>query len=213
VVEAKTSSKKRLTRPKAILLGILSVVLILVLYVQFGRGRQKPEAEAVGYRSPRPAVMVQPANSAANPVTLASAKMPPNAQAAQDKNSAAAPLIDETRWKSPKLETIVAYDPFALPSAFPQPSKVAGGAQAKGADGLIAAAAADDAKKLAEELEKLHMQLEELTQRGVHVIVRERDAYVAVIGDRLLHVGDKINEFTVTAIDPDGVHVEMKESP
>jgi hypothetical protein len=47
----------------------------------------------------------------------------------------------------------------------------------------------------------------------VHVIVRERDAYVAVIGDRLLHVGDKINEFTVTAIDPDGVHVEMKESP
>ena len=50
-------------------------------------------------------------------------------------------------------------------------------------------------------------------QRGVHVIVREGDQYVAVIGDRMLHVGDEINGFTVTAIDPDGVHVERKESP
>ena len=81
------------------------------------------------------------------------------------------------------------------------------------AGGLIAAAAADDAKKLAEAVEKLHMQLEELKQRGVHVIVREGDQYVAWIGDRMLHVGDEINGFTVTAIDPDGVHVERKESP
>ena len=57
------------------------------------------------------------------------------------------------------------------------------------------------------------MQLEELKQRGVHVIVREGDQYVAWIGDRMLHVGDKINGFTVTAIDTDGVHIERKESP
>ena len=57
------------------------------------------------------------------------------------------------------------------------------------------------------------MQLEELKQRGVHVIVLEGNDYVAWIGDRKLHVGDTINEFTVTAIDPDGVHVERKESP
>ena len=51
------------------------------------------------------------------------------------------------------------------------------------------------------------MELEELKQRGVHVIVREGDQYVAWIGERMLHVGDKINDFTVTAIDPDdGVH-------
>jgi hypothetical protein len=212
VADAQTLSKIGLTRGKAILIGTLFVALIVVLYVQFGRGSATSGGDTTGYRPPKPAVVVQPVNSTANPVTLASAKTQSNIQAGEAKNSAATPLIDLARWKSPKLETIVAYDPFALPGVFPQP-KVAGGAQAKGADGLIAAAAADDAKKLAEAVEQLHMQLEELTQRGVHVIVRERDAYVAVIGDRLLHVGDKINEFTVTAIDPDGVHVEMKESP
>jgi hypothetical protein len=212
VADAQTLSKIGLTRGKAILIGILFVALIVVLFVQFGHGSAKSGGDATGYRPPKPAVVVQPVNSTANPVTLASAKTQSNIQAGEAKNSDSALLIDVTRWKSPKLETIVAYDPFALPPVFPQPPKVAG-AQAKGVDGLIAAAAADDAKKLSEAVEQLHMQLEELTQRGVHVIVRERDAYVAVIGDRLLHVGDKINEFTVTAIDPDGVHVEMKESP
>jgi biotin-(acetyl-CoA carboxylase) ligase len=78
----------------------------------------------------------------------------------------------------------------------------------------MAAAAADDAKKLAEEVMKLHMELEELQQQGVHVIVRDGDQYAAVIGERMLHVGDKINDFTVTAIDPDGsVHIEKKDSP
>ena len=37
---------------------------------------------------------------------------------------------------------------------------------------LIAAATADDAKRLAEASEKLHFQLDELTQQGVQVIVR-----------------------------------------
>jgi hypothetical protein len=108
----------------------------------------------------------------------------------------------------------VAYDPFALPPSFPQPPKITAGGKATGADGLIAAAAADDAKRIAEAAENLRMQLEELKQQGVHVILRKGDQYVAVIGDRMLHVGDKIDEFTVTAIDPDdGVHIERKESP
>jgi hypothetical protein len=107
---------------------------------------------------------------------------------------------------------VVAYDPFALPAAFPQP-KVAGDSKGKNGEALLADAAAEEAKKLADEVEKLHMELEELRQRGVHVIVREGDQYAAIIGDRMLHVGDKINEFTVTSIDPDGVHVERKELP
>jgi hypothetical protein len=214
VAESQTSSKKGLTRGKAILIGVLAVVLVTVLYLQFGRSGEKPVSEAVAYEPPRAAMSVEPVNSTARPVTLTITKTPSNAQAGEDKSAATAVLIDETRWKSPKLETIVAYDPFALPPAFPQPPQVGVGGKSTGAAGLIAAAKENDAKRLAEELEKLHMQLEELTQRGVQVIVRERGEYVAMIGDRLLHVGDKINEFTVTAIDPDGyVHVEMKESP
>jgi hypothetical protein len=213
VAEAETSSKKGLTRGKAILIGVLAVALVAVLYVQFGRGGEKASGEAAGYRPPRPALAVQPVNSMAKPVTLASATTPSNAQASKEKGAAMVPLIDGTRWKSPKLETIAAYDPFALPPAFPQPPKLTAGGKVIGADGLIAAATADDAKKMAEAVEKLHMELEDLRQRGVHVIIRQGDQYVAWIGERMLHVGDKINDFTVTAIDTDGVHIERKESP
>jgi hypothetical protein len=49
-----------------------------------------------------------------------------------------------------------------------------------------------------------------LQERGVNVIVRGRDEYVAMIGNRTVHVGDDIDGFTVTAIEPDGVRVERK---
>jgi hypothetical protein len=209
VAEPKTAAKKAgLTRGKAILIGVLSVVLIVILYVQFGSGGEKSGPEPIGYRPPRPVLGVQPASSAANSVTLTAAK----GTASKNKDDAAAPIIEGTRWKSPQVATVVAYDPFALPAAFPQP-KVAVGNKAKDGEALLAEAAAAEAKKLAEQVEKLHMELQELRQRGVHVIIREGDQYAAVIGDRMLHVGDKINEFTVTAIDPDGVHVERKELP
>jgi hypothetical protein len=209
VAEAKTSVKKgALTRGKAILIGILSVVLVVVLYVQFGAGGKKSGSEAVGYRPARPALAIRPASSAATAVTLATAKGAPG----KDKDNTAA-IIDGTLWKSPQVAAVMAYDPFALPAAFPQPPKVAGGGKGKDGQALIAAAEAEEAKRLADAVEKLHMELKELRERGVHVIVREGDQYAAVIGDRMLHVGDKINEFTVMAIDPDGVHVERKESP
>jgi hypothetical protein len=213
VAEAKTSSKKDLTRGKAILIGILSVVLVVILYIQFGGSEAKPTGAGTAYRPPRPAVAVQSVNSSSSPVTLASATTPaPSVN--KDKNVVATQLIDGARWKSPKLSTVVAYDPFALPSSFPQP-KVSMDPRAKGSDGLIAAATAGDAKKLAEAVEKRYMQLEELKQRGVHVITRDEGGqFVAWIGERKLHVGDTINGFTVTAIDPDdGVWVERKESP
>jgi hypothetical protein len=211
VAEAKTASKKSLTRGKAILIGVLAVVLLVILYVQFGGAGKKPTS-TVAYRPPRTAVAVQPASSASNQLTPAVAKLQSNAEASNE--AAVAPVIDAAHWKSAKLETIVAYDPFALPAAFPQPpKKVAAGTTAK--DNLIAAAAADEAKRLADAVEKRVKELQELKERGVHVIVGEGDQYVAWIGERKLHVGDEINGFTVTAIDPNGgvYIVAKKESP
>ena len=133
MAEAKTSSKRGgLTRGKAILIGILSVVLVAILYIQFGGEGDKPASEqpAIDRRDRR--WRCNRRTRTANPVTLASAKSPSNGQPSKAKDAAAAALIDETRWKSPKLETIVAYDPFALPPAFPQPPKAASG---KGKDG------------------------------------------------------------------------------
>jgi hypothetical protein len=71
--------------------------------------------------------------------------------------------------------------------------------------------AEDASQQRADALEQLRNQLDELKQRGVHVIISKQDQYVAWIGDRMVHVGDDINGFTVTEIDPKGgVRVEMK---
>ncbi|HEY3391943.1 MAG TPA: hypothetical protein VGK58_04510, partial [Lacipirellulaceae bacterium] len=106
------------------------------------------------------------------------------------------------------LSVVVAYDPFALPPAFPNSPASVASRSAKGA--AVEATEAGDADQLAEHLESLRMELEQLQQRGVQVIVRGRDQYVAMIGDRTIHVGDEISGFTVTAIEPDHVRVERK---
>ena len=206
MAEAQNSSKRSgLTRAKAILIAVLAIALIAILYIQFGPSGAKLSSEVAGYRPPR-----RSASRQASTTMNAVAK---EARTRGDQPINVAPVIDEARWKSPELATVIAYDPFALPAAFPQPPRVTTDINGMGSEGIIAAAAADDAKRLADAVEKLQMQLKELKERGVHVIVRERDQYAAMIGDRMLHVGDEINGFTVTAIDPNGVRVERKGSP
>lgn len=209
MADAQRSPKKSgLTRGKAVVIAVLAVVLAVILYVQFGSADATASSESK-YRASRASApsLPQSTESAVKDAAVADVRAPAGSE------TFTAPIIDETRWKSPELTSVIAYDPFALPAKFPQPAKAASNAKADEAVGLIAAAAADDAKKLAEAVEKLRMQLEELKQRGVHVIVREQDQYMAMIGDRMLHVGDEINGFTVTGIDPNGVHVERKKSP
>jgi hypothetical protein len=205
-----------LTRGKAVAIAVLGVVLVVVLYVQFGRRGETLAAEALEHQPP-PSTRAAPSPAAATPATPvakpAVTQAAPGAKGPAGKEVVAVPIIDETKWKAPPLARVVAFDPFALPATFPQPAKMTKDGKVLNSEGLIAAAAADDAKRLAEAIEKLQMELEELKQRGVHVIIRERDEYAAMIGDRMLHVGDEINGFTVTAIDPTGVHVERKESP
>ncbi len=207
MAEAQSSSKRSgLTRAKAILIAVLAIALIAILYIQFGPSGAKLSSAPAGYRPPRRSASPRQASTTMN----VSAK---EAKTRGDQAITVAPVIDEARWKSPELATVIAYDPFALPAAFPQPPRVTTDTKGMGSEGLIASAAADDAKRLADAVEKLQMQLKELKERGVHVIVRERDQYAAMIGDRMLHVGDEINGFTVTAIDPTGVRVERKGSP
>ena len=121
------------------------------------------------------------ATAAAQPA--AQAELPP-------EQIAVTAAFDETKWKSPEVTRVVAYDPFALPSAFPHPVRTADGGQVvDGDDGSDAETAA---AKLAEAIESLQTELRALQERGVHVIIRGRDQYVAMIGDRTVHVGDEI---------------------
>jgi hypothetical protein len=117
--------------------------------------------------------------------------------------------FERTAWKSPDVSTVIGYDPFALPAAFPRPA--AATELHGGPGGTAATSDTERASQLADTVANLRTKLEELRQRGVHVIVKQQDQYVAIVGDRTIHVGDEINGFTVTAIEPDGVQVEWKE--
>jgi hypothetical protein len=200
---AETPNKRAaLTPGKAALIGVLAIVLVGVLYWQFS--------------GPTVAVSMPIAPDVhRTPVVTTTAKPPQTTPAANTNKPENRPvvevasLVDPAAWKSPKLNDVIAYDPFAVPATFPKPQAV--DSKAPQGDGLVAAAQADDAKRLAEAVAQLEMQLRELEQRGVQVIVRERDQYAAMIGDRIVHVGDEINGFTVTVIDPtSGVRVERK---
>lgn len=197
------------TRGKLIAIAVLAVVLLGVLYKQFGGSPAKPvqpevpQSAAVEQEpSARPAARAARRGKSASPVaeTIAAVTAPVRLQS-----------IDKEAWKPRNLATVIQYDPFALPAKFPQPVAVAKGNSANGDESSLADA---DASRLADTVAKLQTELEQLKQQGVHVIVLERDQYVALIGDRTIHVGDEIgNGFTVTAIRPDGVFVERKVQP
>jgi hypothetical protein len=201
------SKRIGLTPGKLVLIGILAVTLAVVLYIQFGSSDAE---EFVAAAEETSGTLSPPQRSAAALAAPASelAKTAP-ANAASAEATATSQLLDLSRWKAPDVATIVEYDPFALPPGFPQPLKMVNG-QALTSDGIVAADAETRATELADAVAKLQTELDSLRQRGVSVIVREHDQYVAMIGDRTIHVGDEINGFRVTAIEPDGVRVESK---
>jgi hypothetical protein len=118
--------------------------------------------------------------------------------------------IDGDRWKPPQLADVVRYDPFALPAAFPQP--VIATVEGTGAGGANAGITDREsaAELLSQEIARLESELKRLQQQGVRVIVGGDKQAAAVIGDRMIRVGDDIQGFTVIAIEPDGVRVERK---
>ena len=192
-----TMERIGLTRGKIALIAILTIALGGVMYRQYRPSDAGDVASPSAEEAPRHGTRraVGPAQS--------------EATTPQNENDVQAGLteFDQTKWKPPELTMVIAYDPFAVPASFPQPAREIAGSQMPDGSDMTAEFTAN---QLAEEVERLQTQLEELMQRGVHVIVRQRDEYVAMIGDRTVHVGDEINGFTVTAIEPDGVRIERK---
>jgi hypothetical protein len=200
-----SSSKNSLTRGKAILIGVLGIVLLAILYMQFGR--HETSANPRAYRPPRP--------PGARKLATMGAKATNAATVAAPASTAPTQVIDKSQWTPPQLAMVVSYDPFKLPKAFPQSVRVVAGSNGQTKGELAASSEADKAKRAAERLGKIHLQLKEMKARGVSVIVGEGDQYAAMIDDRIVHVGDKINGFTVVEIDDqDGtVVIEKKDSP
>ncbi len=190
-----------LTRGKAALIGVLAIALAGVVYVQYGSSSAEDASTLAESTAPGSPVPRKTVGEPASPIAK-------QEQSNEDVQATLA-AFDQTRWKSPDLSAVIAYDPFALPATFPRQQQ--GATETGDGDGASDIAVAEEnARRLAEAVERLQHDLEALKQRGVHVIMGGRDQYVAVIGDRTLHVGDEINGFIVTAIDPDGVSVEKK---
>jgi hypothetical protein len=190
-----------LTRVKGAVIGVLAVALVAVIYMQYG-GSSGEEIRPVsaGARSAGQAPRVARGNRA-EAIGLEEPAVPD-----------AAPQLDRmfnpSHWESPELAQVVAYDPFALPASFPRSLTTGADSRLAGEGDPSASAASTEADELAAAIEQMRMELEALRQRGVQVIVHGRDKFVAMIGDRIVHVGDVIDGFTVTAIEPDGVRVE-----
>lgn len=203
MADSQKKQAKGLTPAKAALIGVLAIVLVGVLYWNFSGAAPTASTSTPG-EARRHAVAAVAKPGLATPA----------AKPKQQDNKPVVEVdavVDPAAWKSPNLTEVTAYDPFAVPDTFPK-AKALDAKSGKG-DGLVAEAQADDARKMAEAVAQLETQLRELEQRGVQVIVRERDQYAAMIGDRIVHIGDEIDGFTVTGIDPtSGVRVERKSA-
>jgi hypothetical protein len=186
--------KSGVTPAKLVLIGVLAVVLVVVLYLQFGRSGETATATL-------------PTPTAANPVIE---KPTPKAAAEAAPTPTGVPskkTVVRGNWQTLDIASVIAHDPFALPASFPTP-RLGEFESAMVQDD--AAAARDEAADRAEresQLKQLQSQLSGLRQQGVHAIIKRDNQYVAIVGDQEIHVGDEINGFTVVAIDADGVRV------
>jgi hypothetical protein len=196
------AQKSGVSNKQKVLIGVLAMLLVTILYAQYGRSLSGEAAdEASGTLASRRPSRSLAANSAGQP-----------AGEKADGQSAEFLIktVDRREWKSPALSDVTRYDPFALPAAFPQPVVFAGPGLTTPEGVLIEDDGTVDADQRAAALAKVELKLAELQQRGVRVIIQGRKQATAVIGDRTVHVGDDVDGFTVKAIQADGVVVERK---
>jgi hypothetical protein len=199
-------NKFGVTPGKLALIGVLSVVLLAVLYLQFGS--LATPAVATGPTSHRPATAMPQSvpTQVAAPQTSDAKEQTPAPLGASSKFDRAG------NWQSTEIAKVVQHDPFALPASFPQRLKA-------GADRKLAQETAKTVDAKAEEearaeaLKAVKTQFEQLQKEGVHVVMQRHDKYVALVGDRTIHVGDVIEGFTVVAIDAEGVRVVRDLKP
>ncbi|HEY4232537.1 MAG TPA: hypothetical protein VGM76_03865 [Lacipirellulaceae bacterium] len=195
-MDKKSPPKKQLgvTPAKLIVIGVLSLVLVAILYLQFS---SSPTTSAS-------AVTAGPARH--RPSGAAPAAVADNSDLSTPEQASSGKPDFSSNWQAADLSKVVQHDPFATPASFPQRLKA-------GAEDKLAQETAKTVDAKAEEtaradaIKAMQSQFVQLQHEGVHVIMEQHDKYVALVGDRTIHVGDQIEGFTVVAIDADGVRV------
>jgi hypothetical protein len=153
-----------------LVIGVLGAVLAGVLVVQFSGG----QADSTGVSGPP--------EGPARPVTAARPPAEPAARPAWPKVAAA----EASR-----------YDPFALPQAMIQQSR------------LPPPKAQAEEQQQADRLRQQREQaLAALRRRGASTVFRSASGAAAIVGPRVVRVGDELDGFRVVSIDDGGVLLE-----
>jgi hypothetical protein len=178
------------TPRQLLLIGVLGVILAAVLIAEFGGASGAPEGASPG--QPGPPASASGASAAdARPGPAASPTAPAPAAAAAPAPSAAENAAPRA-WPKLDGEAAAGYDPFAMPAPL-----------------ALRLAADQEGKRVAKPARATQRKAEEalasLRSKGTMAVLRNERGAVAVIGNRVVRVGDVIEGYRVVSIDAGGV--------
>lgn len=178
--------KGGLTRGKAVTIGILSVVLLVVIVTQFSGGKKSVA------RAPR---QRRGDTEASTPVGSRASSIP---------NSKSKPA--ERPWPKFDVTRVVASNPFMLPDEMRESREAAKNltANTQGSEAGETLGAMEDAD-IREMRRRQSEFMASLRARGVDMILRSPRGSVARIGDLSLRLGDIHEGLRVAEIGPEGV--------
>lgn len=170
-------------------LGLLAAVLAGVLWLQLG-GREQNAEENIGRR--------QAGSDRAEAAPPASRPFPTGTSAASPGKPGGEPRA-LTPWPTLTLAEAAAYDPF---QPLPAPPIEESRPLAK------PAAKTKPSQDAAQRKARQEQALAALRKTGVTAVLQGPYGATAIVGRRLIRVGDQIDGFRVVAIEPDGVVIK-----
>jgi hypothetical protein len=189
MADPRASSKRAVTPRQLALIGVLAVVLAAVLIAQFGGASAGPKQADSQSAGPKP---VAPAIAAPAPKPATASAPAPGAVA--PARPPAPP------WPKVSADAAAQYDPFAVPEALTRQLAEA----RKGPDALKSSNPAPTKNVRADSLAALTA----LRSKGTAAVLRSERGAAAVIGTRVVRVGDVVEGYRVVSIDPQGIMLE-----
>ena len=193
MADGEAAKQNGVTPGKLALIGVLSIVLFAVVYWNFFH---KPSQSTSSARKGDLAPSDDTSGRAAEE----------NGASDADKLTDKKLQIRTKAWPEYELAEVVAYNPFALPDAFPRPQETSIFEETPAAAVDLSAEAVAERRRVA--AAKRAAAIEALRTKGVQVVFQSADDYVAIIDGREIRVGDNIEGYTVVLVGTDGITLE-----
>lgn len=191
MADQKWQEKIGVTPGKLALVAVLAVVLVTVIY------QQMPPADQVSTAEPTEQVPKSESRSSAKGLAR------PALATSQDVRKKEA-AKQEKEWPKIQLENAIAFDPFSRPDALKPDHKERPG---------------DDVTATNEELVKRQavrrnreQALALVRQQGVQMVLYDQQERIAVVGDRVVRIGEELQGFRVVAIDDEGITLSERDA-